>query len=35
MSTAKAGGVGVDGRTLLEGGGGFHCITKPQAALPA
>jgi agmatine deiminase len=25
----------IDGRTIMEGGGGFHCITKPQAALPA
>lgn len=25
----------IDGRTIMEGGGGFHCITKPQAAAPA
>ena len=27
--------IGIDGRTIMEGGGGFHCITKPQAAAPA
>jgi agmatine deiminase len=27
--------IGIDGRTIMEGGGGFHCITKPQAATPA
>jgi len=26
--------IGIDGRTIMEGGG-FHCITKPQAAAPA
>ena len=26
--------IGIDGRTIMEGGGGFHCITKPQAAAP-
>jgi agmatine deiminase len=26
--------IGLDCRTVMEGGGGFHCITKPQAAVP-
>lgn len=27
--------IGIDGRTIMEGGGGFHCVTKPEAAAPA
>ena len=27
--------IGIDGRTIMEGGGGFHCVTKPQPATPA
>ena len=26
--------IGFDCRTIMEGGGGFHCVTKPQAAVP-
>jgi agmatine/peptidylarginine deiminase len=25
----------IDVRTIMEGGGGFHCVTKAQAAVPA
>ena len=27
--------LGIDGRTIMEGGGGFHCITKAQPGAPA